>query len=680
MARDGSGTYTAPSNSFNPAVEGTAIDEGDWNTTLDDIETAFTESVFTAGMGATDNRLVRTDGTSTKKTQGTGITVDDSDNVTGVVGLNTTWLSVGTAMVHVADYGAVGDATSGGGSGTDDTAAFQAAIDAVNAAGGGIVYFTARHLIDSNLTVKAGVMLKGPVAMPGLRLPVTTGTYDDLKGVLYVNSAATMTCQYRTGISHCYILRKGLVTPYADQAAATAGIAAFAGTAITVNNHDATFERLLILGFTKALVSGGDTASGLGAPSRLRIEYVAGDCTNGIEINRAHDVTHVAHCHFWPYLTASRGFTDATSERSGTAFKWSETADDTTTGDGSLMYGCFSFGYGTGFHLDSALHVKLIGCLVDYTSAIASTSIGFLLDGNSHANTLLNCEAYAQGTGVKINTGTSDTQAHNHQQIIGFYGNNQDTYHIHIADGRASITASSFYDASATTTAIYAEATAGALTIAGNEFSTVVTPLDIHATPFALSQIYGNRTNATTNALTSEVLRLRSNTAAHSALQVYNTNDAAAVQVGRRIGARATPANNDSIYETWELNDAAGNATVAYRQNVRMSDVTNGSEDANVYWSLVIAGALTDKVLLSGTAWRPTTDGGLALGSTAERFSAAHLAPVVVASLPTGAAGSVAFASNGRKNGEGAGLGTGVLVFHDGSNWIAVDTGATVAA
>jgi hypothetical protein len=40
----------------------------------------------------------------------------------------------------------------------------------------------------------------------------------------------------------------------------------------------------------------------------------------------------------------------------------------------------------------------------------------------------------------------------------------------------------------------------------------------------------------------------------------------------------------------------------------------------------------------------------------------------------------VAFASNGRKNGEGAAAGTGVLVFHDGTAWRACDTGATVAA
>lgn len=43
-------------------------------------------------------------------------------------------------------------------------------------------------------------------------------------------------------------------------------------------------------------------------------------------------------------------------------------------------------------------------------------------------------------------------------------------------------------------------------------------------------------------------------------------------------------------------------------------------------------------------------------------------------------AGSMAFASNGRKNGEGVGAGTGVLVFYDGNAWRACDTGATVAA
>lgn len=95
MARS-SGTYTAPANSFNPAVEGTVVDETDWNSTLDDLEAALTESVYTGGLGSSDNKLLRTDGTDTKKAQGSGITVDDSANMSGVVGLS---MAGGLALV-----------------------------------------------------------------------------------------------------------------------------------------------------------------------------------------------------------------------------------------------------------------------------------------------------------------------------------------------------------------------------------------------------------------------------------------------------------------------------------------------------------------------------------------------------------------------------------------------------
>lgn len=63
------------------------------------------------------------------------------------------------------------------------------------------------------------------------------------------------------------------------------------------------------------------------------------------------------------------------------------------------------------------------------------------------------------------------------------------------------------------------------------------------------------------------------------------------------------------------------------------------------------------------------------------RQSARTLGNYTVANLPAaGEAGRTAYATNGRKAGESADNGTGVLVFDDGSNWIAVDTGATVAA
>jgi len=51
MSRAANGTYTAPSNSFNPAVEGSTIDEADWNTTLADIVAALTDSLSVSGKG-----------------------------------------------------------------------------------------------------------------------------------------------------------------------------------------------------------------------------------------------------------------------------------------------------------------------------------------------------------------------------------------------------------------------------------------------------------------------------------------------------------------------------------------------------------------------------------------------------------------------------------------------------
>lgn len=57
MSRDASGTYTAPSNSWNPAVEGQTIDESDWNTTLQDIEDALTDSLSISGKGKVTHHI-----------------------------------------------------------------------------------------------------------------------------------------------------------------------------------------------------------------------------------------------------------------------------------------------------------------------------------------------------------------------------------------------------------------------------------------------------------------------------------------------------------------------------------------------------------------------------------------------------------------------------------------------
>ena len=95
MARDGNGDYTAPSNTVNPATTGTAIDSADFNEFVDDVETALSESVFTGASSGTDNALIRADGTSGKKVQETGITIDDSDVISGAT-LSSPVINVGS--------------------------------------------------------------------------------------------------------------------------------------------------------------------------------------------------------------------------------------------------------------------------------------------------------------------------------------------------------------------------------------------------------------------------------------------------------------------------------------------------------------------------------------------------------------------------------------------------------
>ncbi len=53
MPRNGNGVYTLPSNSFNPAIADTEIDENDWNDSATDLSTALSTSIATDGQTTT---------------------------------------------------------------------------------------------------------------------------------------------------------------------------------------------------------------------------------------------------------------------------------------------------------------------------------------------------------------------------------------------------------------------------------------------------------------------------------------------------------------------------------------------------------------------------------------------------------------------------------------------------
>ena len=91
---------------------------------------------------------------------------------------------------------------------------------------------------------------------------------------------------------------------------------------------------------------------------------------------------------------------------------------------------------------------------------------------------------------------------------------------------------------------------------------------------------------------------------------------------------------------------------------------------------------VTDGDAISEAANAATAAALAALQAGTEPFDpGAYLWPTTVASLPAaGTAGRIAFASDGRKVGEGAGAGTGTLCYDDGTAWRRVGDDTTVAA
>ncbi|MCR0981770.1 glycosyl hydrolase family 28-related protein [Roseomonas populi] len=215
--------------------------------------------------------------------------------------------------LHVRDYGAVGNGT------TDDTAAFQAALNAAASTGGGIVLLgPRRYLIDSaELVIPPNVTLQGGGDPGGWRI---NNDYNSVPYSIILNPARTIRLRRNSALEQVAIIRKGFAAPSSVREALDCA-AAFAGTAVSIgdgttggsatNATDASVRGLLIIGFTWGVYSNG--------ASRTRIRDVVGDCTNGLYLGKSFDIGQNERINWHPLATTGRTFAATTWAVTGCA-------------------------------------------------------------------------------------------------------------------------------------------------------------------------------------------------------------------------------------------------------------------------------------------------------------------------------------------------------------------------
>ena len=423
--------------------------------------------------------------------------------------------------VHVEDFGAVGNGT------TNDATAFQNAINHVAGLGGGTVHFSKKHLIDSGITVKDYVSLKGPLDIGPDELRGSTAdnvtvdgesnivNYDKMAGQLIINSSATITFRDGAGLCGALLMRKGLDLPFTNTTTAIAGIAAFAGTAITVGGAGTTFKYLLILGFNQAIFSNGF--------ERITCDNVRGDCTNGIDIRNCLDISYLSNCHFWPYTTTHQDGNDGTNNlggldgrqfaRGGVAYRFE------SIGDWSKITNCFSYAYYIGFRVVGCNDVQLIGCgadwfvpttaantgTFDYTNTAQATyptqanitnttagftSVGFFISGTSSRTKLIACQAAAHRVAYVVNvsatnnslTRTTFTDCSSWDII---------DKHVFVKNGYTSFINCSYTDNNSNSeTGIHIDSTADKSSILGCHFGNINDPINPGGTVTALHNTF----------------------------------------------------------------------------------------------------------------------------------------------------------------------------------------------
>jgi hypothetical protein len=188
---------------------------------------------------------------------------------------------------HVRDFGAVGNGT------TNDAPAIQAAVDAMNAAGGGILEFGphAYRLASPVVVDSVAITFQGAGYTEGSS--IADGTW------LTIDTTGFTPFTFTGGGARGSTVRN-LAVRQVHTAPQVPGW--------TPTNYDFVFRVPDCLGaveFKNVLLVSVNRGIWCDNSGRLNIESLRGQVfTTGIEIDRAFDTCRIQHVHFWPFGTA----------------------------------------------------------------------------------------------------------------------------------------------------------------------------------------------------------------------------------------------------------------------------------------------------------------------------------------------------------------------------------------
>lgn len=162
------------------------------------------------------------------------------------------------------------------------------------------------------------------------------------------------------------------------------GVAQFSGTAIKVVGDDVRIKNCLIIGFNKMMeaTTYDEPMPGLPpGPSRLHMERVWWDCTNGWDLSDCWDVPTLDNIHGWNFFTGHTGYSWDAVERQGIAYNLHDKVD------GTKISRNFALGWKTTFRFKDIFACTVVECGVDGVPVEYQNPdfIGILTEGTCNA-------------------------------------------------------------------------------------------------------------------------------------------------------------------------------------------------------------------------------------------------------------------------------------------------------